>query len=205
MQPVGKTVGHRNPVTGDALVEDAVLGDRAARQAIKTLAKEHLVPMALATGNSIGTLMDVNLYYVVPDFHFYRRMDILSLLDKSAVEFYLKAPKTAHFRKAGGWFARLRKAVQYRRLYISIREHGIVYDPDDVFSTPWLFASAECIYRLDGHHRSSIARYLGHERIKTRVITPKDLRELKDLPEEYKPTVNQLHQPTADLTRGPCR
>ena len=186
-----------------SLAVDAILGDRAARQAIKALAREHLIPMARATGESVGTVMDVNVYYVVPDFHFYRRMDILSLLDMSAVEFYMKAPRTAYFRKAGGWLARLRKVARYRRLYASIRKRGIVHDPADVFSPPWLFASAECIYRLDGHHRSSIARYLGHDRIKTLVITPKDVRPLAGLPERYKALIAGLHEPTVDLKRAP--
>ena len=188
---------------GHAPAVDAILGDQATRQMVKSLSTELLVPMAQRTGQGIGIVMDVDVYFVAPDFHYFRRMEILDLLDESAFTFYVKVPRTGYFRKAGGWLARLRKAMQYRRLYASIRDRGLFDDPDDVFSTPWLFASAECIYRLDGHHRSSIARHLGIQRIKTRVITPDDVLRIADLPQHFRAFAERLGQPLLDLTKRP--
>jgi len=185
------------------LVEDRILGTQPVRQMIKSLSTVHLVPSAQKTGKSPGTLMDVDVRYVVPDFHYNRRLDILSLLGKNSILFYLLLPTTNYFRRSGNWTSHLRKAMAYRRLYASIAKNGLVHDPGDVFSTPWLFASSECICRIDGHHRSSIARHLGYDRIKTLVITPSDVLQLTELPEEYLKFVAGLNDPTVDLTRPP--
>ena len=192
-----------NGTADHALVVDAILGDQATRQMVKALSTEVLVPMAQRSGQGIGIVMDIDVYFVVPDFHYFRRLEILDLLDESAFTFYAKVSRTGYFRKAGGWLSRLRKAIQYRRLYMSIRDRGLIDDPDDVFSTPWLFASAECICRLDGHHRSSIARHLGIQRVKTRVITPDDVLRIADLPQNFRAFAKRLSQPLLNLTERP--
>ena len=81
---------------------DAILGDQATRQMIKSLSTEVLVPLAQNTGLGIGAVMEIDVYFVAPDFHYFRRLDILDLLDKGSFTFYVKVPRTGYFRKAGG-------------------------------------------------------------------------------------------------------
>ena len=66
-------------------------------------------------------------------------------------------------------------------------------------AAPWLFVSQECVYRLDGHHRASIARFLGLEKIPARVIYPEMLLTLDDIPEKYRSYLVSLSKGSYEL------
>lgn len=174
-------------------------GSQHERQVIKAIGRNYLVPEVSKSGKLIGELVDVDIRYVVSDFHYSRRQDILNLLDKSFFTFAVGLRNTNYLRRSGGFFFNLWRAFDYRRLYASVAKRGLVFDPADVFSTPWLFVSATCFCRLDGHHRASVARHLGYKRIMTRVITARDILSLPGIPEEYSKFLSELEDPTVDL------
>ena len=190
-------------MSGLILKEDKILGEKSVRLAVKALGKEYLVPLAKTSGVLVGELRNVHVYYIVPDFHYLRRMEILSLLDKHWFSYYLKASQTTYFRKSKNLIEGIRRLHNFRRLYKSICKHSLVFNNLNIFSVPWLFASRECIYRFDGHHRASIARHLGYRCIMVRLVTPAHVRTLPNLPTRFRSLVNTLNEPDIDLLYPP--
>jgi hypothetical protein len=199
------------------LVPDAVLGDRETMLKVKELSREFLLPRFRAGSEPVGRVREVNVCFLAPDIHYYRREGLLSLIDRNSFSYYLRAISTRYFtgkmrsygrkprrsRKMPKFFFALLMVHRYRNLYRSIRRHGMVSDASDPSSVPWLVASRKCYYRLDGHHRASIARHLGIDRMQALVITPKDLLTLPDLPDRFRAFLSGLHEPPADLLPRP--
>lgn len=182
---------------------DAFLGTTDHWNLIKSLNNDFLQPAIRCHKQKIGEHRTVHIHYVVPDFHFRRRLDILKLLSEGPIRYYLRAIRTPYFKKFGSLWRGLRRVRDYRKLFNSIRRHGLRSDQDDPLSVPWLFASKESIYRLDGHHRASIARLLGYDSLEVLLFTPKDFQDLDSLPASLREAVARLHEPEVDLSRDP--
>ena len=188
-----------NIKNGKELEQDSILGKQEVRQHIKTIGSEILVPLFKANRVIDKPIQKVDIYYVMPDFHYYRRLDFLKLLDCNPFVYYYKAMSTQYFNSVQNIPRAVFRAWRYRRLYFSIKKYGIHFENNDVWSVPWLFASKECIIRLDGSHRASIARYLDYKTIKVLVLTPKDILSLQDIPESYRTFLNSLGEPEINL------
>jgi hypothetical protein len=196
---------------------DPVVGDLETLRNLEDLSREFLRPMLRAGSKPVGRIQDVDVDFVVRDYQYDKRAELLGLLDRNVLSFYFGALSTEYFASRRRNFARkaryswqivpfchaLVKLHQYRRLYRSIRRNGLLWEPGDVSSVPWLFASKESVCRLDGHHRASIARHLGHLTIKVLLITPKDVLPLPDLPDKFRAFLGGLHEPTVDLMQRP--
>jgi hypothetical protein len=190
-----------------------MVNDREILRTLKKLSGEFLRARIREGSEPVGCVREVDIGFVVPDSHYHRRLGLLELLDRNIFHYYVRALNTQYFSSRMRLFARrperprlpfgflpaLIMVYRYRRLYRSMRRNGLLWEPGDVSSVPWLFASRECFYRLDGHHRASIARHLGHETMKVLLITPKDVLALSDLPDRYRAFLGGLHEPTVDL------
>lgn len=182
------------------LKEDPILGEPDIRRCVKAFGREVLEPL-FRTSNLIDKpIREIDVYYVIPDYHYYRRLDFLKLLDRNALEYYMKAPSTQYFNSTRNLLQAFFRAWRFRRLYKSIKKYGIRYNHEDIWSVPWLFASRECIIRLDGSHRASIARYLGYKCIHTLLLTPRTLLNMQDIPDDYRIFFGSLGEPEVDLS-----
>lgn len=192
-----------NPKPGRKPPIDAFLGTADHWALIKSLDSDVLQPAIRRHKQKVGALRTVHIHYVVPDFHFQRRLDILNLLSKGPIRYYLQAIRTPYFKKFRSLRQGFGRIRNYRKLFNSIRRNGLRSDRDDPLSVPWLFASKESIYRLDGHHRASIARLLGYDTLEVLLFTPKDFQALGSLPASLREAVAGLHEPEVDLSRDP--
>jgi hypothetical protein len=186
--------------TNSPIQIDPILGERKLRQNLKALGKEVLVPLFRKDPVTDKLIRDVDIYYVMPDYHYLRRLDFLNLLKSNIFEYYTRAVSTQYFKSVKNPFLAYLRAWKYRRLYKSIKKNGIRSNKDNVWTVPWLFASRECILRLDGSHRASIARYLGYNHIKVLLLTPGTLLNMKNIPDDYKSILNTLGEPEVDLS-----
>ncbi len=182
---------------------DAFLGTADHQNFIKSVSRDFLRPAVKLHKQRIGQYRRVHVHYVVPDSHFDQRRDILSLLSERPTRYYLQAVRTLYFKKFGSPWRGLRRIWDYRKMFNAIHRHGLRPDRDNPLSVPWLFASKETVYRLDGHHRASIARLLGYDSLEVLLFTPKDLLELGRLPAALRAAVARLHEPEVDLSRDP--
>lgn len=178
------------------------LGTPEQRQLLKALTQELVDKNIVRPDSRFGEVKRVNIDYVVPEFHFSRRQDILSLLSENSLRYYLAGSRTNYFRAAGSLIAGFRRIHKYRTLFRSIQRRGLLWNEDDANSLPWLFASKECIFRLDGHHRASIARLLGHQSVPVLMMTPKDFRDAVAIDPALREAVAKLHEHDIDLGRG---
>lgn len=166
---------------------------------MRALYERVLQPRLGRVSPPIGRFQEVAIRYVAPDFHYYRRMDILKLLARNPLVFYPLAATTTYFRRSGSLRRGFHRVRKYRRLFRSIRDHGLIWDRGNARSVPWLFVSQESILRMDGHHRSSIARLLGRESMTVLLFTPDDVCRLADLPKDLMQALRQFHQPDEAL------
>ena len=167
-------------------------GNQYQRQMIKSLFREFLLDEIYEFEKIIGVRTSVDCRFLVPDHHFERRLDILSVLDRNLLNFSLRVFHTNYVKGNRKSFSRLKKAFRYRQLYRSILKNGFkVKKSRDL---PILFVSNECIYRLDGHHRASILRYLNYDNVPTLVIRPRDVLNLSNIPKKYKMFLEELSE-----------
>ena len=174
------------------------------RRAAKAFGKEILVPI-MASGRPLpGCVRSVHVRHLVPDFHYQRRIDVLDALSSDPFRFVLRGLRSSYFRSRGSGVGAASRLLRYRRLYKSIQRHGLRENTSAPGSLPWLFASRECVCRLDGHHRASIARHLGYERMHALVVTPASLQSLPELPEYLSSIRDGLSEPDFDLEAAPA-
>ena len=178
---------------------DPWLGNAEQMRVVRDVFERVLQPRLGRAAPPIGRFQDVAIRYVAPDLHYYRRMDLLRLLARSALLFYPLAATTTYFRRSGSLRRGFRRVRKYRKLFQSIRDKGLIWDRDDARSVPWLFVSQESILRMDGHHRASIARLLGKETMTVLLFTPADFAVLGDLPEDLALALSAFHEPDAEL------
>lgn len=167
-------------------------GNQYQRQMIKSLFREFLLAEIYEFEKNIGVKTSVDCRFLVPDHHFERRLDILSLLESNLLNFSLKVFRTNYLKGNRKSFTRLKKAFRYRQLYRSILKNG--FEVKKCRDLPILFVSNECIYRLDGHHRASILRYLDYDNVPTLVIRPRDALILSNIPKKYKLFLEELSE-----------
>jgi hypothetical protein len=180
---------------------DKILGDSHMRQKIKHMGTEVLVPFFKKHSNRSMWVKEIDTYYVMPDYHYYRRLEILEILNVSLIEYVRKSFSTLYFKSSSNILLAIFRVLKFRWIYKSIVRNGMEFSDDDVWTMPWLFASKDCVLRLDGSHRASIARHENHKTIKTVVMTPKLLLADVDieLTDEYRSFLNNLEEPDVNL------
>jgi hypothetical protein len=131
----------------------------------------------------VGRFVHLDVEYVVQTENFHGRdLAILKLFDRGRLATYTLFWRTGYFRNQRGrgrsLMVAFRRVKRYRRLFRSIREEGLWADPERVETLAWIFCAENVYFRMDGHHRTAVARYLGYQRVPVMAVTPRDLLAL---------------------------
>jgi hypothetical protein len=94
----------------------------------------------------------------------------------------------------GSWLATF-KVARYYRLLKSVRQEGLKFDLATRRNLPVVFCAKDIVFRLDGTHRCSVARFLGHERLPIVAVLPEDVLALPDIPDAIRSFVESLAPP----------
>lgn len=167
---------------------------------------EIIFPELRSKINRIGGLYYIGIHFVETDIQYKLRSDLLRMIEKGPIHLALNYKKSNYYKnqirnKGRPHKKVLKKIVKYYILFRSIKSRGIRSDANDLFSFPWVFAAKEFMTRLDGHHRTSIARFLGYEEIAVLLITPKDISGLPGLSQDVLAFFGSLGQPQIPNTR----
>ena len=165
--------------------------------------RQIIIPELRVKKNRIGNFFYVPISLVESEELYKKRSDILALFDKGLLFLMCNYRKSDYYRqkiykykKSRAWtFYRI---LKYYTLFQSVKTRGFKTDPTDLLSFPWLFVSQSIVSRFDGHHRASVARYLGYKELPVLLITPKDVLRIKDLPAEVLVFFQDLNEPELD-------
>jgi hypothetical protein len=150
----------------------------------------------------IGRFFNLDVEYVVETLNYERRdRELLELFDRGRLAFYLYFRRTGYFRnqhrgKGRSTLWTFRRMNRQFRLLRSIRKHGLHSDPERVEDLAWMFCAENVFFRLDGHHRVAVARYLGYQEVPVMVVTPRDLLELPETPRSLIGYLEGLGEPS---------
>lgn len=122
---------------------------------------------------------------------------IYSLKNVTASEYY----KYQIYQKKRSQKDTLKKLIKYYLLFKSMKKHGFKVDNRKMETFPWLFASKNVRSRFDGHHRTSVARFLGYCEIPVLLITPRDILQLDNLPDDIASIFIKMENPDMKLYR----
>jgi hypothetical protein len=134
---------------------------------------------------------------VVGDRDYENRSGILHAISGGLLRLLWLAPRTLYWQQRRdirrvGLLRRWRVVYRYHRLIRSLEQRGFVYDVKDPSSLPWILLTPSINLRLDGHHRSSAWRKLGHQSLPVLILTPEDVIGLPGVPEEDRAFLRQL-------------
>ncbi len=155
----------------------------------------------------VGRFARLHVEYLVQTAGYERRdQELLELFDRGRLALYARFWRTGYFKNQHGWKGRstawtFRRINRYFRLFLSIREQGLYSDPERVEDLAWIFCAEDVYFRMDGHHRVSVARYLGYREVPVMAVTPRDLLELPETPPDLIEYLKSLQEPSclADL------
>jgi hypothetical protein len=150
----------------------------------------------------VGRFTRLHVEYVVQTANYERRdRELLELFDRGRLACYGLFWRTGYFRnqhrsKGHSTFWTLRRINRYFRLFRSIREHGLYANPERVDELGWVFCAEDISFRMDGHHRTAVARYLGYREVPVMAVTPRDLLELAETPQDLIEFLKGLREPS---------
>ena len=150
----------------------------------------------------VGRFAYLHPEYVVQTANYERRdRELLELFDRGRLAVYALFWRTGYFRnqrrrKGRSTGRALRRINRYFRLFRSIRKEGLRSDPERVGDLAWIFCAEDVYFRMDGHHRTSVARYLGYREVPVMVVTPRDLLELPETPPDMMEYLRSLREPS---------
>jgi hypothetical protein len=157
----------------------------------------------------VGRFARLHVEYVVQTSGYENRdRELLELFDRGRLAFYALFWRTGYFRnqhrsktRSISWT--FRRIHRYFRLFRSIREEGLYSDPERVEDLAWIFCAESACFRMDGHHRIAVARYLGYQEVTVMAVTPRDLLELPETPRDLIEYLQGLEEPS--YLTGPRR
>lgn len=154
----------------------------------------------------VGRFARLHIDYVSPlEKYLKNRQGILESFDQGIVSTVYRAPQSSYFRSKAqthGRLMALRLTLNFFRLFRSFKNSGFLTDQNDLSSFIWVFCSEgknKVYYRMDGHHRASVARYLGMEYVPVILITPKDVMNEPDLPSSVRRFLEETSEPVLDI------
>ena len=167
--------------------------------------KRDVIAPRIANGRApCGTVCNVDLSHVVPDYEYVMALGLLCLLPQPAPIYYPLAVRTAFCRRYGALLHRFQRARRFRQLYLSIMDNGLQCHESDVLTIPWIIAAGKTTLRVHAGHRSKLARFLGVGAMPVLVLAPRDIASLVDLPEKYREILDQLPEPDIDMRMAPA-
>lgn len=133
----------------------------------------------------VGRFVRLHVEYVVQTANYEGRdRALLKLFDRGRLATYTLFWRTGYFRNQRGRgrsvVVAFRRTKRYLRLFRSIRQEGLRSDPERVETLAWIFCAENVYFRMDGHHRTAVARYLGYQQVPVMAVTPRDLLALAE-------------------------
>jgi hypothetical protein len=150
----------------------------------------------------VGRFVHLPVEYVLQTFTYEARdRELLELFDRGRLAFFALFWRTGYFKnqhqlkgRSAGWaFRRMNRQL---RLFRSIRKRGLYSDPERVEDLAWIFCAENVYFRMDGHHRIAVARYLGYREVPVMAVTPRDLLELAETPRDLIEYLRGLEEPS---------
>ena len=143
----------------------------------------------------LGRFARLHVEYVVQTANYeLRDRALLALFERGRLATYTLFWRTGYFRnqrrRGRSLVVTFRRVNRYFRLFRSIREQGLYSDPERVEDLAWIFCAEDVYFRLDGHHRTAVARYLGCQEMPVMAVTPRDLLALSRTPRDSGPDVD---------------
>ena len=167
---------------------------------LNTIKKEIVLPALRENSAAIGKVCKVDVSLIENSEQFKKREGILSIFDEGPLKTITNARDSSYYRhlrlkKKLSVKKSIIKIVRYYLLFWSVKKRGFISDINRPESLPCLFVSKKAISRFDGHHRTSVAKFMGYSEIPVLIITPKDILGLKNLTRETKEFLGKLGEP----------
>jgi hypothetical protein len=157
---------------------------------------EVLLPLVRA--RPFGRVVSIDTVRVMPFGKYRPRHELLRLADEGFVSCARHFRRTEYYadqaRRHGARLGAL-KVARYWRLLRSARRGGLKFNPATRENLPVVFCARDLCFRMDGAHRASVARYLGHRRIPVVMVSPADVLGLPGLPEDIRGFAGSLQPP----------
>jgi len=170
-------------------VEYAALGHVLRNQVI----------IPVVRSRSFGRLASVEISKLIPHHQFVPRHEVLSIMSKGFLACRRAYRQTAYYHdqqsRHGARLASL-KVARYYRLLGSMRKEGFKGDTVTRRNLPVAFCAKDIVFRLDGTHRCSVARFLGYKRLPVIAVLPEDVLSLASIPPEIESFMKALSPPT---------
>jgi len=156
------------------------------------------VVIPIVRSRPFGTVATVDIRKLIPYYKYQPRFELLTIMNRGLNACRRVYRQTEYYRdqqsRHGAWLATF-KVARYYRLLRSVMTEGLKLNLETRENLPLLFCAKDIYFRLDGTHRTSVARFLGHETMPAVVITPQDVLSLADLPGDVEEFVRGLLPP----------
>lgn len=168
--------------------------------------REIVIPELRARKRQLGKLYYVDISCVETDAQHEKRHDILTIFNRGLIYSIKNVSKSEYYRyqifqKRRSQKDTWKKLLKYYLLFRSIKKYGFKVDHRRIDSFPWVFVANKIRSRFDGHHRASIAKFLGYSEIPVLLITPGDILKLKNLPNDIVKVFMKLEDPDLKVYR----
>ena len=165
----------------------------------KRLRDEVIMPHIRKQHLGSAAMMDVS--HLIPYYKYLPRFQLLSLMKRGFTACRRSFTYTEYFRdqqkRHGTWHAAY-KVARYYRLYRSATTEALKFDIPTRLNLPIVFCAENICFRLDGTHRSSVARFLGEKEIPVVVVVPDDIRSISTSSYELRNFIETLASPAPD-------
>jgi len=182
------------PQRGENEIERGLPGEYDAIGA--RLRDEVIIPAVRS--RPFGRVGSMETSRLIPYYKYAPRHELLSIMSAGFRACRRAYRQTGYYRdqqaRHGAWLATF-KVARYYRLLKSVRKQGLKFDPATRRNLPVVFCAKDIVYRLDGTHRCSVARFLEHERLPIVAVLPEDVLALPDIPAEIRSFVESLAPP----------
>ena len=195
LPPVGRErVDISPPVRGENEIERGLPEEHDALGV--RLRDEVIIPAVRS--RPFGRVASMETSRLIPYYKYAQRHELLSVMSGGFRACRRAYRQTEYYKdqqkRHGTWLASF-KVARYYRLLRSVREEGLKFDIVTRRNLPVVFCAKDIIYRLDGTHRCSVARFLGHERLPIVAVLPEDVLAVPNLPAEIETFVRSLSSP----------
>jgi len=129
----------------------------------------------------LGSMAMMDVGRLIPYYKYLPRFQLLSLMKRGFTACWRSFTNTEYFKyqqkRHGIWHATY-KVARYYHLYRSATTEGLKFDVTTRLNLPIVFCAENMCFRLDGAHRSSVARFLGATEVPVVVVVPDDIRHI---------------------------
>jgi SAM-dependent methyltransferase len=146
----------------------------------------------------LGRLGYLEITKAMPYYKYRPRHEILSLIDQGDSALRSVFRRTEYYRdqaSRGGKLIATLKVYRYRKLFHHIRSKGLVFNMDRLTGLPFFFCARDIFFRLDGTHRTSVARYLGYRKVPALYVTPREVLSLAGVVDDLRGLLKSLEEP----------